>query len=73
MALGRLPILYIWEMNTIVLAGSFTTAAGDEEWVTTCVYELGFILRELINDKLYVIYILGGAEYGRSLILKDLH
>lgn len=29
--------------------------------MTTCVYERGFILRELINDKLYVIYILGGG------------
>lgn len=51
-------------MNTVAFVGSFTTATGDEERTTACVYEPRLILRDLINDKSYLIYAFWNAADG---------
>lgn len=50
---------FTFETWTLAFVGSFYDGTGDEEWMTTCFYEHCFVLWELINDKLHVIYIIG--------------
>lgn len=68
--IGAVLLFYIWDMNTIVFAGSFMTTTRDEEWMTTCVYEHCLILWDLINDKMCVIYIFWNM--ASRLILNNL-
>lgn len=57
--LGGRPF-YIWDGSSS-LCWQLYDSTEDKEWMTTCVHEHCFVLWELINDKLCVIYIFGNV------------